>query len=70
MNLHKQSKSGQGLQAIPRQLHGTACSSCGGVRFSLLFQVHAQTPEGALFARCSHCQTLRPINKKIFDSYK
>ncbi|MCS6285195.1 MAG: hypothetical protein RL768_1795 [Nitrospirota bacterium] len=51
--------------AIRREIRGKACASCGGHTYQIVLR-SSLTPEDAkLFARCTHCQHPRGIDKNF-----
>ncbi|MFO0707908.1 MAG: hypothetical protein U0412_13760 [Nitrospira sp.] len=49
--------------AIRREIRGKACHSCGGHTYQIVLRSTLTPDESQLFARCTHCQSPRGIDK-------
>jgi hypothetical protein len=50
------------LRNIRTNVHGAACSCCGGRSYQLVLRSAHETDIGHLFARCIHCHHSREID--------
>ena len=53
------------IDAIRRDLVGTACPSCGGEKYHLVLRPDVEYQPDSISARCSQCQLVRGADEDL-----
>lgn len=53
------------IDAIRRELVGTACPSCGGEKYHLVLRPDVESQPDGISARCSQCQRVRGVDEDL-----
>jgi len=61
-SMHKQVGK---IGSVRRELHGKACSFCGGQKYQLVLRSQSSPGNDGLFARCSHCQRAKELDEEL-----
>jgi hypothetical protein len=53
------------IGTVRREIHGKACSFCGGYTYQLVLRAPGLEKESSLFAKCSRCHHPRNIDESF-----
>ncbi len=53
------------IGSVRRELHGKACSFCGGQKYQLVLRSQHSPGHDGLFARCSQCQRAKELDDEL-----